>query len=493
MSFVSFVPKTTLLSGNFGYYNPPGKNNAIRPKSSVSSSSTLHPTNTPKPRLRKPKKSDVGDETFSGTVDVLRILGNTLSNVISSVMGGEDEEENKFSEEMLFSPTREPPKNVACSSTNKTTEEMYKNKPIIQNEDFDLIEVDLQVREYLSSRITTLQQLEHDLSRALCVLKSDTADETQKVLARENTLLLRRSIKDLESTMEYALYDYRTSTILEEYSSLAEKNKTKSFLVNKTRVNVEQEKRLQELRNTYIGTCRQHLDVRIQKKRAHRSLICGICGCTNMRVNIEDDSLYVCMECYAEEEILIDAPSFKDTDRVNLSSKYTYTRKGHFIDASKHVQGTQNIDNAKIEKVIEYIHEEMEHHNLVAEQGKPNSVTMDNIYLFLTEKSLREHYEDLFLLHSMITGVPCIDFSEYMDDLLNDFEQLEEVLEKIKDENRINSLNVYFKLCALLQRRGFKCKKDDFYILKTKTKEDEHNEKLEEAYALLGWEWKTIV
>jgi len=141
---------------------------------------------------------------------------------------------------------------------------------------------------------------------------------------------------------------------------------------------------------------------------------------------------------------------------------------------------------------LEIIREEMRHHGLIAEQGYINSVSRDNIHTFLTEQSLAPHYEDLPLLYSMITGVPCIDISEYMDDLLNDFEQLEEALEKIKDESRVNSLNVYFKLCALLQRRGFKCKKDDFYILKTKAKEDEHNDKLEQAYNLLGWEWKPI-
>jgi len=464
---MSYVPKTTLLSGNFGYYNPASKST---------------PTIV-KPRLRKPKKSK-GEVT---SVDVLKILGSTLSNV----MGTQNSQEDLFTEDMLFSPTRDPPK-ASCSRNTQSSEDEVRSKPVISSEEFDLIAVDLQVREYLSSKITTIDKLQNDLLKTLGVLKSGCADETQKILAEEQSNLLRRSIKDLESTMEYALYDYKTSIILEEYSKIVESTSVKSFLLNKTKEDVEKEKRLQELRNSYIGTCRQHLDIRIQKRRVHRALVCKNCGCTNMRVNIDDDSLYVCTTCYAEEEILIDAPSFKDTDRVNLSSKYTYTRKGHFIDASKRIQGTQNVDPKKIDKALEIIREEMRHHGLIAEQGYINSVSRDNIHTFLTEQSLAPHYEDLPLLYSMITGVPCIDISEYMDDLLNDFEQLEEALEKIKDESRVNSLNVYFKLCALLQRRGFKCKKDDFYILKTKAKEDEHNDKLEQAYNLLGWEWKPI-
>jgi hypothetical protein len=419
---MSYIPKSSLVSGNFGYYNSPKAPSS--PVTSVSSSSSLYPKKTApttnssppsnasssRPRMRKPKKESKDSSSFSSTLDVFRILGSTLSQTVNSMVCPDLPCEDEFTEDMLFSPTRDPPQAYNMPSSSNTSSN---SKPIIDKEDFDLIGIDLQVREYLSSKITKVSQLQNDLMNVLKVLKSDTADATQKVFAREQSVILRRSIKDLES-------------------------------------------RLQELRNSYLGVCREHLDVRIQKKRVYRPLICGVCGCNNMKVNIDDDSLYVCSECYAEEEILIDAPSFKDTDRVNLTSKFAYTRKGHFIDATKRVQGTQNVDPKKIERALDIINIEMQHHNLVAERGKVNSVSKDNIHTFLTEQSLSAHYEDLFLLYSMITGVPCIDISEYMDDLLADFELLEETLEKIKDESRVNSLNVYFKLCALIQRRGFK-------------------------------------
>jgi len=50
-------------------------------------------------------------------------------------------------------------------------------------------------------------------------------------------------------------------------------------------------------------------------------------------------------------------------------------------------------------------------------------------------------------------------------------------------------LNVYYKLYKLLQRNGFNCHKDEFYILKTKAKEDEHDEKMKKAWRILGWDW----
>lgn len=476
MSFMRHLPKTSLASGNFGYYNSP--------KNPAPTSATPTKALYPPPKLRKPSKKNRNAEF--DIENVFKLLGTTLSQTLSTT----DDREDVFDESMLFSPTRDPPQAYASKSSNAPDHTV---KPVIDTEAFDLIAVDLHVRDYLSSKITKVPQLQKDLMRMLNVLRSKESDVTQKILAKEQSSILRRSIKDLESTMEYAHYEYVSSQIIEEYFDIVKCTKTNAFLINKTKEDLAKEKRLQELRDSYLGACREHLDVRIQKKKVHRPLVCGQCGCGNMKVNIDDDSLYVCSECYAEEEIVIDAPSFKDTDRVNLTSKYTYTRKGHFIDASKRVQGTQNVDPVKIERALDIIRAEMRHHNLVAEQGYVNSVTPDNVHTFLTEQSLSAHYDDLQLLYSMITGVPCIDISEYMDDLLSDFELLEDALEKIKDESRVNSLNVYFKLCALLQRRGFKCKKADFYILKTKTKEDEHNEKLEQAYKLLGWDWKPII
>src|SRR6185503_15511622 len=108
---------------------------------------------------------------------------------------------------------------------------------------------------------------------------------------------------------------------------------------------------------------------------------------------------------------------------------------------------------------------------------------------FLAEQNLSCHYDDINLLFHIITGEPCPDLSNIVEGLYEDFDKLEEVLSQIKDENRSNSLTVNYKLYKLLQKWAFPCRKSDFYILKTKTKEDEHDEKMKEAWDILGWSW----
>lgn len=56
------------------------------------------------------------------------------------------------------------------------------------------------------------------------------------------------------------------------------------------------------------------------------------------------------------------------------------------------------------------------------------------------------------------------------------FDQIEEAYKEVRNKQRINSLTVNYKLYKLLQLLGYPCRKDQFYMLKTKNKLDEHDE-----------------
>ena len=52
-----------------------------------------------------------------------------------------------------------------------------------------------------------------------------------------------------------------------------------------------------------------------------------------------DDSIFVCIKCYAQKTIIKQESSFKDSDRVNISAKYKYERRVHFRDCVNQYQG----------------------------------------------------------------------------------------------------------------------------------------------------------
>ena len=165
-----------------------------------------------------------------------------------------------------------------------------------------------------------------------------------------------------------------------------------------------------------------------------------------------------------------------------MCSRYTYTRKGHFIDAIKRFQARQNTTIQP--DVYSLLQKEIAAHGLTS-----GTATKEHIYEFLEANRLSRHYGDINLIYSVLTGKRAPDISDYETQLLDLFDETEDAYEQVKDPNRINSLNVNFKLFKLLQKLGYPCKRDDFYILKTAVKWSEHENKWEEIRLLKGWNY----
>lgn len=380
----------------------------------------------------------------------------------------------------LLSPTRhrrkrEPEKRKVTISEKIS----FKNHSLFQ--------IDEKIKELLSSRISTIPTLIESLNTVLWIA-TNSDDISEQIRAEHEAELLRTHIKDLENSFQMAYYMLQTQDILDEYRSLQQDSKPVSFVSFQERVNPNQA-RLNILEEKFMAIALEYIEIEDYERKT-KKLRCPQCDLTSFKVSLIDDSIYICKECDIELEMIDDSPSFKDTDRVNMSAKYTYTREGHFRDAMKKFQGIQSVDPKKIKVIKDILLEEMRLHNLTSERGLSNSVTKDHIYDFLTNKKLNKYYEDVNLLYNMITGEPCPNIQHLQEALLEDFALQEEGYEKVRDLDRVNSLNVYYKLYKLLQKHHFPCKKSDFYILKTKAKEQEHDEITKKVWTEhLGWTW----
>lgn len=385
------------------------------------------------------------------------------------------------------------PKNISDKPSQKKSKPRQKQVTFpskIDVSEFNICYIDSKIREKLSFSMNNISELENELDILIRIANNDK-DPYQKVLAVQKQDILRKKIRDIQSGMELVYYIFRTTKLIDEFREI--EGKTTCSFIGKNHEKskpyiLQTENRKNHIIREYLAIAGDYLDLENLRNKTEK-MICE-CGSTDFSIASDNDYLYICNNCAGEIEYLDDNPSFKDSDRVNMSSKYRYSRKGHFVEATKKFQGTQNVDPKKINRVVKILLEEMRLNNLVAERGLPNSVTKDNLDTFLSSCRLSNHYDDLNLLYHIITGEPCPDISMYMDMLLVDIDQLERVLIEIQDENRTNSLNVYFKLYKLLQRYGAPYKKDDFYILKTQVKEHEHDLKMREAFEILGWEWQ---
>lgn len=331
----------------------------------------------------------------------------------------------------------------------------------------DIIFIDEQIKKSLSSKTDTLPDLQKHLTCLLWI--HDNSDDAVDVIQSTSEIVtMRKRIQDIETGFEYSLYILRTADLLEEYKTLLEATRSVGFI--KTFASRDENKiyRRNKLMLDYLRIAREYINLENYKQKVAKPT-CESCHSMNLTYIGEGDSMMVC-ECGATLEQLDDAPTFKDSERVNMSSRYTYTCRGHFVEAMNRFEGKQNTEID--EGVVKMLKNEVFLHRLTSD-----TATKDHIYMFMTEKKLSDYYADINLIYFKITAKNPPDITEYRNELLDMHDQLEEAYLEVKDEERLNSLNVNWKLYKLLQLLGYECKKDDFFCLKTPTKQGEHEQK----------------
>lgn len=385
-------------------------------------------------------------------------------------------------------------KNFETASTpkpNPKSKTTAKNTPLVSHtidmNSYNIFHIDVIIKEKLTADISNLSSMETDLQTLLDDLSGKNVQN--KLTKQQELTMLRKRIQDVENTFALTLYIYKTADLLAKYSKLQKSENSRSFVYKDTEhksAYAQETVEKNSIVSQYISIAREYVEIE-NYRRIIGAIMCPICKTSSLTKSIEEETSFLC-KCGFEYEILDDTPSFKDTDRVNMSTRYTYTRRGHFIDAIKKYQGKHNIDPETLQSIVAILNKEMGYHHLTTK-----TVTKDHLYMFLTERKLCDNYEDINILYHIITGNPCPEFSHLEGALLELFEQQEIALVEVtvadKNDVRVNSINVYYKLYKLLQKLEYPCKKSDFYILKTKTKEDEHDEKMRRAWEALEWPW----
>ena len=183
-----------------------------------------------------------------------------------------------------------------------------------------------------------------------------------------------------------------------------------------------------------------------------------------------------------QRDVVDCVPAYRDSLRTSFN-KSTYTRKDHFISLVKKFQGLQSIDEDAIQTVLATLRENVIKHGLTVE-----TITKSEVRTFLHEDGLKDHYNNVNLIHSRLTLKPLPQIPD-LDSLYRDFDLLDRTLFKLKDPDRKNSLSINYKLLKLLQHRGFSCEPSDFNPLKARARET-HQRVMFDAFSLLNWKFQ---
>lgn len=338
----------------------------------------------------------------------------------------------------------------------------------IEAGEYDIFKMDSIIRGKLMGADGHREDLYSQLKNLKWIIKN--SDDPVDVLQSKNKIgALREKIKDIENSFSLALYSYQTCNILVEYKNILEETSGQSFFGAKRKC-PKKEIRKDQLVSDFLRIAQFY--IKIENFRKQTALYCGECFSTEFEC-LPGSGEKICKNCAVGRGVLDDSPCYKDSDRVNMSTRYKYVCKSHFIAAMDQFEGKQNSNIKAVKKILE---KEMEDHSLTK-----TTLTKRHIYMFLSDKKLSDHYKDINLIFFCLTGKKPPNIAEIRDELLLMYSKFMEVYEEVKDPSRQNSLNVGFMFRNFLFLLDFECDDDNFFFLKTPNKAKEHHEKWREV------------
>ena len=364
--------------------------------------------------------------------------------------------------------------------------------------DVDILSIDSEIITGFNQNLEKLEEYHEKLIRIQGALSLPNLSHRIRDSLYKNWEELKNLIDDIKTSASHNFYIMETTEMLDRYKKLLKNPIKINFMGKKDDSNEEKSKIISE----YLKIAKKYqknLDIHTKNFINHK-IQCNYC--TNKKnFEIIDDNNYVCLECGNMIEMLINFSSYKDVERVNMSTKYTYDRKVHFRDCINQYQGKQNstIDI----KVYNDLIEQFSCHGIISETTDVDSnksefadVTKEYIYMFLKETSHSKHYEDIVLIYYNLTGKKPDDISNLEPQLLDDFDVLtalyDKKFKKSKKIDRKNFINTQYVLFQLLRRHKYSCKKEDFNILKTIDRKSFHDDICKDLFEHLGWNFTSL-
>jgi hypothetical protein len=364
--------------------------------------------------------------------------------------------------------------------------------------DIDIIDIDNKIKknfEEEKQKINEYKEKLNELKTGLNLVMR--AGLKEKIIKNEREL--SEYIHEIENDCLKNFYILESVPIIEKYQEFLKTPLKVSFNGN---IKSKQNKLKKELINNYLLIATKYIDLNINlnnyEKNTKEKIVC--LNCKNYKeFDIDEESdICICLVCHAQQIILKNISSYKDSNRVNMSSKYQYDRKIHFRDSINQYGGKQNVSIPH--KIYDDLETQFKLHHLIkdtddtlSKHEKFKNITKEQISIFLKELNYSKHYENLNLIYYNITGNKPDDITYLEDKLLSDFDILTEVYDrKFKNIDRKNFINTHYVLLQLLLKHRHPCNKEDFSMLKTIDRQIFHENICRLIFEELGWNWTSI-
>lgn len=218
-------------------------------------------------------------------------------------------------------------------------------------------------------------------------------------------------------------------------------------------------------------------------------------SCLSRADFIIDDGNEYCEKCNAFQYFSKSKLTTRDFSRINIVSRFVYSRTTHFKDCMKQYQGRQNA--AIPDNVMEALDKKFIRYKLVdpTKTGpqRYHRITKAHIITFLRELKFNKHYENTNLIYFKLRGEYFDSIKHLEFELLDRFKQLLELYDDMKPEtNRKNFMNIQYILFQLLKSLNHPCSLEDFTFLKTSDRKRYHDDICRKIFNKLGWKFTNL-
>ena len=351
----------------------------------------------------------------------------------------------------------------------------------------DILYINEKIYRKFDEEKEKLEEYKSKLKELTTSLEIENLKQSIKIKLEEAKKELENYVQDVENDTSRNFYTIETADLIEKYKEILNKPVKMSFM-GKSSVNNKEKESIKK----YIEIANKYVDVSINLDKKDKN-VCD--NCKGKEFDIEEGNIYICSDCSAQKVLLKNVSSYKDINRINIGSKYLYSRTIHFKDSINQYCAKQN--STIVQKVYDDLEKQFElHHLLVGDKNTPKeerfkNITKEHIQIFLKELDNTKHYENINLIHYNLTGVKPDSISHLEDKLIEDFETLTELYDKMyKHLGRKNFLNTQYILYTLLVKHKHPCKKEDFSMLKTLDRLNFHEEVCCKLFTALNWTWK---
>jgi len=398
-------------------------------------------------------------------------------------------------------------KKLGSMTQMKSKEEKTKDDPLQVNR-IDILEEKIETsfkseRDKIPEYEDRLNAIIKQLSTAQ--LKSDSRER----LSSEKTRLEDR-IYDLANDVSYGFLKLELEPIIEDYRDSIKNSVKVSFVKLSGSTSTKKgdsgsnSDRYKKIYNDYLKALRKYksfLNFEIPKATSNTTkMYCENCN-NSKDFELILDRLYVCSECGEQvKEIISAKSSYKDVERVAISSKYKYIEENHFKDRIKQLQARQKVTIKP--KLYSDFDGWLIAHNLIENIGEPidqaariikySKVKYKHTLMFLKESDWNDNYEDAMLIWTTHTGKKAPDFSNIENDIIEDYQQIKRIYMTLNIKDRESFPNAYIILYQLLLKRSFKTDPVYFNLTKGDDVLDWHNDILEKIFDQLEWNYHPI-